>query len=50
MNIKSKPILESKLNVYLVCYQEAEKKGDQKRMNKLETYIDDLREEIGNLG
>lgn len=49
MSSNSKKMLESKLTVYLVCYQEAEKKKDQKRMNKIETFIDDLREEISNM-
>lgn len=49
MSSKTKAVLESKLTVYLACHQEAEKRKDQKRMDKLEAFIDDLREEIINL-
>lgn len=49
MNTKSKTVLESKLRVYLTCYEEAERQKDKKRMDQLGTYIDDLREEIHQL-
>lgn len=49
MNSKSKVVLESKLKVYLTCYQEAEKRHDQKRMDSFVSFIDDLREEIHEL-
>lgn len=49
MNTKSKIVLESKLRVYLTCYEEAEKRKDQKRMDQLGAFIDDLREEIHEL-
>ena len=49
MKSKSKVVLESKLKVYLTCYQEAEKRHDQKRMDSLVSYIDDLRDEIHEL-
>lgn len=42
-----KSALESKLTIYLVCYQEAEKSNDLKRMVILDPIISDLRDEIG---
>ena len=35
--------------VYLTCYQEAEKRHDQKRMDSFVSFIDDLREQIHEL-
>lgn len=48
MSYNTKAALLSKLMVYLTCYQAAEKRKDQKRMDQFETYISDLREEINN--
>lgn len=41
-----KAILKSKLEVYMVCYQEAKKSKDIKRMVALGPIISDLRDEI----
>lgn len=49
MNTKRKIILESKLKVYLTYYEEAERRKDQERMDKLGIFIDGLREEIHEL-
>lgn len=49
MNTKSKAVLESKLRVYLTCYEEAERRKDHKRMDQLGAYINELREEIHQL-
>ena len=48
MNTKQKAMLKSKLLVYKVCYQQAEKQKDHKRMDKIEVFIDELQEEIDN--
>lgn len=48
MNTKQKAMLKSKLVVYKVCYQQAEKQKDRKRMDKIEVFIDELQEEINN--
>lgn len=42
-------VLKSKLTVYSVCYQEAKKAKDLKRMVLLGPIISDLRNEIGIL-
>lgn len=49
MNKKQRVLLESKLLVYKVCYQQAENQKDHKRMDKIEVFIDELQEEISNL-
>ena len=50
MSLQSKStVLKSKLAVFLVCYQKAEERRDQERMDKLEPFISDLREEIHHL-
>lgn len=49
MDTKAKTVLESKLTVYRVCYQQAEKQKDQKRMDKIEVFIDELQKEIKQL-
>ncbi len=49
MNAKRKKMLESKLTVFMVYYQQAEIKNDHKRMNEIGGIIDDLSEEITNL-
>ncbi len=49
MDTKSKALLESKMTVYKVCYQQAEKQKDQKRMDKIEVFIDELQEELDQL-
>lgn len=49
MNTKSKAMLESKLTVYKVCYQQAEKQKDQKRMDKIGVFIDELQKQIKQL-
>ena len=46
MDTKEKALLDSKLKVFQLCYQRAEKQKDQTRMNKIEPFIDELREEI----
>lgn len=46
MNTNSKVALQSKLQVFLAYYHQAEKKNDQERKDRLEPYIDDLRKEI----
>jgi len=48
LNTKQKAMLKSKLLVYKVCYQQAEKQKDHKRMDKIEVFIDELQEEIDN--
>ena len=48
MNTNAKIALQSKLMVYLASYRLAEKEHDQERKEKLEPYIEDLREEIEN--
>ncbi|WP_164918975.1 MULTISPECIES: hypothetical protein [Acutalibacteraceae] len=48
MNSNAKTALQSKLMVYLAYYRLAEKENDQERKDKLEPYIEDLREEIKN--
>ncbi|TGJ77863.1 hypothetical protein [Caproiciproducens galactitolivorans] len=48
MNTKQKAVLQSKLTVYKVYYQHAERKKDQKRMEQIETFIDELQEQIEN--
>ena len=50
MDTKSKNFLESKLTVYKICYQQAEKLNDKKRMDKIEVFIDELQDEINGLG
>jgi len=47
MNHNAKAALKSKLRVYNVCYQEAKKSKDLKRMILLGPIISDLRDEIG---
>ncbi len=49
MNTKLKVLLESKLTVYKVCYQQAESQKDDKRMDQIETFIDELQKEIDDL-
>ena len=50
MSLQSKTTaLKSKLTVFLVCYQKAEEHKDRQRMDKLEPFISDLREEIHHL-
>ena len=49
MNAKRKKLLESKLTVFMVYYQQAEVKNDLKRMDKIGGIIDELSEEITNL-
>ena len=41
-----KAMLESKLIVYRVCYNEAKKAKDLKRMSLIATIIDDLKDEL----
>lgn len=41
-----KAMLESKLIVYRVCYNEAKKTNDLKRMVLISAIIDDLKDEI----
>lgn len=48
MKVNSKIALQSKLRVFLAYYHTAEKENDQERKDKLEPYIEDLREEIKN--
>jgi hypothetical protein len=48
MNSNAKIALQSKLMVYLNYYRLAEKQDNQERKDKLEPYIEDLREEIKN--
>lgn len=48
MNSNSKVALQSKLRLFLNYYHLAEKQNDQERKDKLEPYIEDLREEIKN--
>lgn len=48
MNTNTKITLQSKLMVYLNYYRLAEKENNQERKDKLEPYIEDLREEIKN--
>lgn len=49
MNTKQKTLLESKIMVYRICYQQAEIKKDHKRMDKLGVIIDELLEEVAIL-
>ncbi|MDF1495722.1 hypothetical protein [Caproiciproducens sp. CPB-2] len=49
MNTKKKAMLKSKLVVYKVCYQQAEKQKDHTRMDKIEVFIDELQEEIDSM-
>lgn len=49
MNQNTLAVLKSKLTVYTVCYLEAKKAGDLKRMVALGPIISDLRNEIGML-
>ncbi|TQI66246.1 hypothetical protein [Clostridium sp. KNHs216] len=49
MNQNTMTVLKSKLAVYRVCYQEAKKSKDLKRMILLGPIISDLRDEIGIL-
>lgn len=49
MNQNSMVVLKSKLAVYTVCYKEAKKANDLKRMILLGPIINDLRDEIGIL-
>lgn len=49
MTHHSKALLESKLTLYLMYYQAAEKREDRQRMEKLENFIDETREEIEHL-
>ncbi len=49
MNSKEKTLLESKLKVYKLCYRRAEEREDHECMEKAETAMDELREEIRNL-
>jgi len=41
-----KAAIESKLVVYRVCYSEAQKTNDFKRMSLITTIIDDLKDEL----
>ncbi|MCY1712994.1 hypothetical protein [Caproiciproducens galactitolivorans] len=49
MNAKQKAMLQSKLMVYKVCYQKAERHKDQKRMDQIEVFMDELQDQIENL-
>ncbi|WP_283607928.1 hypothetical protein [Faecalispora anaeroviscerum] len=49
MSQHAKAALQSKLMVYSVCYQEAKKTKDLKRMVLLGTIISDLKNEISIL-
>jgi hypothetical protein len=49
LNTKKKAMLKSKLLVYKVCYQQAEKQKDHTRMDKIEVFIDELQEEIDSM-
>jgi hypothetical protein len=49
MDTKARTMLESKLTVFKICYQQAEKQKDQKRMDRIEVFIDELQEEINGL-
>ncbi|WP_164997224.1 hypothetical protein [Clostridium minihomine] len=49
MGNNAKAVLQSKLIVYSVCYQEAKKTKDLKRMVLLGTIINDLHNEISLL-
>lgn len=49
MSHNTKAVLQSKLVVYSVCYQEAKKSKDLKRMALLGTIINDLQNEISLL-
>lgn len=49
MSFNKLAALKSKLAVYMVCYQEAMKAKDLKRMVLLGPIISDLRDEIGIL-
>ena len=49
MSFNKLAALKSKLTVYIVCYQEAMKAKDLKRMVLLGPIISDLRDEIGIL-
>lgn len=48
MNSSTKVTMQSKLRVYLMYYRLAEEQNDQERKDRLEPYIEDLREEIKN--
>jgi hypothetical protein len=42
-------VLESKLTVYKVCYQQAESKKDHKRMDKIGGFIDHIQDQIKDM-
>ncbi|MFU0832869.1 MAG: Recombinase [Oscillospiraceae bacterium] len=46
MDTNAKVAMQSKLRVFLAYYRLAEKQHDQKRKEKLEPYIENLREEL----
>lgn len=46
MNSNTKAVLKSKLSVYIVCYEEAKKAKDLKRMVIFAPIINDLRDQI----
>ena len=49
MSQNEKAVLQSKLTVYSVCYQEAKKAMDLKRMARLGMIIHDLKNELSIL-
>lgn len=49
MSQNAKAVLQSKLEVYAVCYQEAKKTKDLKRMVRLGTIINNLKNELSDL-
>ncbi|MCI1982316.1 MAG: hypothetical protein LKJ45_04015 [Oscillospiraceae bacterium] len=49
MKEKQKSVLQSKLQVYEMCYRKAEKKKDRNRMNKIEPFIAQIKETIHNM-
>lgn len=46
MSQNAKAVLKSKLAVYMVCYQEAKKAKDLKRMALIGPIITDLKDEL----
>lgn len=46
MNTKEKTLLRSKLQVYQLYFQQAEKQEDHKRMDKFGLAIEELQEKI----
>jgi hypothetical protein len=49
MNQNIRAVLKSKLSVYMVCYEEAKRSKDLKRMVIFAPIINDLRDQIESL-